>query len=115
MIRRQKLIGIVASVLLAAVGTGLLVAYVRSAENRALKGEKTVGAAQDKSLPALDELMSTAEIIAGSETRTGGDDSGTAATAYEASLLQLSSPAGIAAATPASPTTCRRCSATWWR
>jgi pilus assembly protein CpaB len=43
MIRRQKLIGIVASVLLAAVGTGLLVAYVRSAENRALKGEKTVG------------------------------------------------------------------------
>ncbi len=42
MIRRQKLIGIVASVLLAAVGTGLLVAYVRSAENRALKGEKTV-------------------------------------------------------------------------
>jgi pilus assembly protein CpaB len=43
MIRRQKLIGIVASVLLAAVGTGLLVAYVRSAEDRALKGEKTVG------------------------------------------------------------------------
>jgi pilus assembly protein CpaB len=42
MIRRQKLIGIMASVLLAAVGTGLLVAYVRSAENRALKGEKTV-------------------------------------------------------------------------
>ncbi len=42
MIRRQKLIGIIASVLLAAVGTGLLVAYVRSAENRALKGEKTV-------------------------------------------------------------------------
>ena len=42
MIRRQKLIGIVASVLLAAVGTGLLVVYVRSAENRALKGEKTV-------------------------------------------------------------------------
>ncbi|HVL05597.1 MAG TPA: Flp pilus assembly protein CpaB [Acidimicrobiales bacterium] len=42
MIRRQKLIGIVASVLLAAVGTGLLVAYVRSAEDRALKGEKTV-------------------------------------------------------------------------
>lgn len=42
MIRRQKLIGILASVLLAAVGTGLLVAYVRSAENRALKGEKTV-------------------------------------------------------------------------
>jgi pilus assembly protein CpaB len=42
MIRRQKLIGIVASVLLAAVGTGLLVAYVRGAEDRALKGEKTV-------------------------------------------------------------------------
>ena len=42
MIRRQKLIGIVASVLLAAVGTGLLVAYVRSAESRALEGEKTV-------------------------------------------------------------------------
>lgn len=43
MIRRQKLIGIIASVLLAAVGTGLLVAYVRSAEHRALKGERTVG------------------------------------------------------------------------
>jgi pilus assembly protein CpaB len=42
MIRRQKLIGIIASVLLAAVGTGLLVAYVRSAENRALNGEETV-------------------------------------------------------------------------
>jgi pilus assembly protein CpaB len=42
MIRRQKLIGIVASVLLAALGTGLLVAYVRSAEERALKGEETV-------------------------------------------------------------------------
>ena len=33
MIRRQKLIGIVASVVLAAVGTGLLVAYVRGAED----------------------------------------------------------------------------------
>jgi pilus assembly protein CpaB len=43
MIRRQKLIGIIGSVLLAAVGTGLLVAYVRSAEHRALKGERTVG------------------------------------------------------------------------
>ena len=42
MVRRQKLIGIIASVLLAAVGTGLLVMYVRSAEDRALKGEKTV-------------------------------------------------------------------------
>lgn len=42
MIRRQKLIGVIASVLLAAVGTGLLVTYVRSAEDRALKGEKTV-------------------------------------------------------------------------
>ena len=40
--KRQKLIGIIASVLLAAVGTGLLVTYVRSAEDRALKGEKTV-------------------------------------------------------------------------
>jgi pilus assembly protein CpaB len=42
MIRRQKLIGIIASVLLAAVGTGLLVAYVRGAEDRALAGEETV-------------------------------------------------------------------------
>ncbi len=40
--KRQKLIGIIASVLLAAVGTGLLVTYVRSAEDRALGGEKTV-------------------------------------------------------------------------
>jgi len=42
MIQRQKLIGIVASVALAAIGTGLLVFYVRGAEDRALKGEKTV-------------------------------------------------------------------------
>jgi pilus assembly protein CpaB len=42
MIRRQKLIGIVASILLAAVGTALLVSFVRSAEDRALDGEKTV-------------------------------------------------------------------------
>jgi pilus assembly protein CpaB len=42
MVRRQKLIGIIASVLLAAVGTGLLVTYVRSAEQRAVKGEETV-------------------------------------------------------------------------
>ncbi len=40
--KRQKLIGIIASVALAAVGTGLLVTYVRSAEDRALRGEKTV-------------------------------------------------------------------------
>jgi pilus assembly protein CpaB len=43
MIKRQKLIGIVVSVLLAGIGTALLVAYVRSAEDRALAGEKTVG------------------------------------------------------------------------
>jgi len=41
--RRRKLMGIIASVVLAAVGTGLLVAYVRSAEDRALDGEKAVG------------------------------------------------------------------------
>ena len=40
--KRQKLIGIIASVVLAAVGTALLVTYVRSAENRALEGEETV-------------------------------------------------------------------------
>ncbi len=42
MVNRQKLIGIVASVVLAGVGTGLLVTYVRSAEDRALEGEKRV-------------------------------------------------------------------------
>lgn len=42
MINRQKLIGVVASIALAGVGTGLLVTYVRSAEDRATKGEKTV-------------------------------------------------------------------------
>ncbi len=41
MIKRQKLFGIIASVVLAGVGTALLVAYVRSAEDRALEGEKT--------------------------------------------------------------------------
>lgn len=42
MIKRQKLIGIVASVALAAAGTGLLVFYVKGAEDRALKDEKPV-------------------------------------------------------------------------
>ncbi|MDQ3897472.1 MAG: Flp pilus assembly protein CpaB [Actinomycetota bacterium] len=40
MVKRQKLIGIIASVVLAGLGTGLLVAYVRGAEGRAVKGEK---------------------------------------------------------------------------
>jgi pilus assembly protein CpaB len=39
MIKRQKLIGIIASVVLAAVGTALLVAYVRSAEHSASAGD----------------------------------------------------------------------------
>ena len=43
MIQRQKLIGIIVSVLLAGIGTALLVTYVRGAEDRALAGEKTVG------------------------------------------------------------------------
>ena len=42
MIMQKKIIGIIVSVLLAAAGTGLLVAYVRSAESRAQKGERTV-------------------------------------------------------------------------
>lgn len=42
MVNRQKLIGIVASILFAVVGAGLLVAYVRSAESRALDGEEAV-------------------------------------------------------------------------
>jgi pilus assembly protein CpaB len=41
--RRRKLIGIIASVVLAAVGTGLLVTYVRSAKDQALDGEQAVG------------------------------------------------------------------------
>ncbi len=41
MIKRQKLIGIVASVLLAGIGTSLLVAYVRGAEHRAVKSEQS--------------------------------------------------------------------------
>ena len=40
---RQKLIGIIASVVLAGVGTALLVAFVNGAEDRALKDEKAVG------------------------------------------------------------------------
>lgn len=42
MVKRQKLIGIIASVVLAGLGTGLLVAYVRGAEGRAVKGESRV-------------------------------------------------------------------------
>ena len=41
--KRQKLIGIIASVVLAGIGTALLVAFVGSAEDRALKDEKAVG------------------------------------------------------------------------
>ncbi len=40
--RRRKMMGIIASVVMAAVGTGLLIAYVRSAEDRALNGENAV-------------------------------------------------------------------------
>src|SRR5919199_6957764 len=40
--RQQKLLGVVASVVLAAIGTTLLVAYVRGAEHRALKGDRPV-------------------------------------------------------------------------
>lgn len=39
---RQKLFGILASFVLAVVGAGLLVAFVRGAEQRALKGEEAV-------------------------------------------------------------------------
>jgi pilus assembly protein CpaB len=42
MIKRQKLIGIVASVLLAGIGTALLIAFVQGAEDRALEGEEAV-------------------------------------------------------------------------
>lgn len=41
--RRRKLMGIIASIVLAAIGTAVLVAYVRSAEDRALDGEEAVG------------------------------------------------------------------------
>ncbi|MEA2971858.1 MAG: pilus assembly protein CpaB [Actinomycetota bacterium] len=43
MIKRQKLIGIVASLVLAGVGTILLTSYVRGAEQRATGGEARVG------------------------------------------------------------------------
>ena len=43
MIKRQKLIGIVASLVLAGVGTILLISYVRGAEQRATGGEARVG------------------------------------------------------------------------
>jgi pilus assembly protein CpaB len=42
MIKRQKLVGILASVALAGIGTALLVTYVRGAEHRALKGDQPV-------------------------------------------------------------------------
>ncbi|MEA2827022.1 MAG: pilus assembly protein CpaB [Actinomycetota bacterium] len=43
MIKRQKLMGIVASVVLAGVGTILLMTYVRGAEHKATQGETRVG------------------------------------------------------------------------
>ncbi len=43
MIKRRKLVGVVASVILAGMGTGLLVTYVRTAERRAVAKEKTAG------------------------------------------------------------------------
>lgn len=42
MIQRQKVLGVIASVVLAGIGTALLVLYVRGAEHRALKGDKAV-------------------------------------------------------------------------
>jgi len=41
--KRRKAMGIIASLVLAAVGTGLLVTYVRSAKDQAVRGERTVG------------------------------------------------------------------------
>lgn len=40
--KQKKIVGIIASVFLAAAGTGLLVVYVRGADHRALAGEVTV-------------------------------------------------------------------------
>jgi len=40
---KRRIIGLITAVALAAVGTGALVAYVRSAEDRALAGEELVG------------------------------------------------------------------------
>jgi len=62
MIKRQRLIGIVASLVLAGVGAGLLVAYVGSAERRAAKGEATVPV-----LVATEEIAkgTTAEDVTG--------------------------------------------------
>lgn len=42
MLKQRKTIGIILSVLLAAAGTALLVGYVRGADSRALRGERTV-------------------------------------------------------------------------
>ncbi|MCI1005925.1 type VI secretion system Vgr family protein [Herbaspirillum sp. C7C8] len=73
--------------------------------NAKFEGETEAG-----KLPAVESLAESVEVLKASATASagssGGDDGGeagsSAATAFSAPQLQLSSPAGIAAATPAS-------------
>lgn len=65
------------------------------------------GEADPDELPALRELRHTADVLEGSQSGTGHASGGHgSATAYTDPLIQLSSPAGIAAATPASAVIC---------
>lgn len=73
--------------------------------NAKFEGETEAG-----KLPAVESLAESVEVLKASATASSGNGSGgegseastTAATAFSAPQLQLSSPAGIAAATPAS-------------
>jgi len=62
MIKRQKLIGIVASVVLAGIGTTVLVTYVRAAADKAARGQANIGVlVASEAIP----LGTKAEEIAG--------------------------------------------------
>lgn len=91
MIKRQKLIGVVASVVLAAVGTILLVSYVRGAEKRATTSEASVGV-----LVAVDSIPkgTPADDIA-ARVRTRTVPNGVAA---QGALADLGSVAGLVTA-----------------
>lgn len=80
------------------------------AETAQKHNAKLDGEAEAGKLPAVESLAESIEVLKASATasagNSGGDDGGeagsSAATAFSAPQLQLSSPAGIAAATPAS-------------
>lgn len=76
----------------------------RLAETAQKHNAKLDGEAEAAKLPAVESLADAAEVIKATDSASTGNGAqgGSAATAFNAPQLQLSSPSGIAAVTPAS-------------